>query len=326
MAGGLGSGAAACPLAQASRPLTAAERSQAERSETEWSQEEHSQAERSHTEGFQLEQPPGSLPPPAAGQAAADYRDRIALTPWGPARLLQWCVWLEPGSGPAGAAATPWEQRWHEAVEAALASWQPHLPITRVADPQRAQLLIRRRRPPRRPDASGRLRASHGRAELAVLAVQRDQRWWLEPQVVLQISPDQRQQGIQATALHELGHGFGLWGHSDQPGDAMAAVPGAQPVLTLSARDLATLAWLQAQPSGFGQRLETALGAPLPGQTPPDQTPPGQSPAGQSSRAGLSSPAGLSLLEGPAFRPASRSAPRPAVPPAAAPAERPAAE
>lgn len=242
------SGPEPCPHALASRPLT--------------------EAERSDPELARPEQVPDQ-------GGAADYRDRIAQTPWGAARLPHWCVWLEPGSGADGTAANPWEQRWREAVEAALASWQAHVPMTRVDDPQRAQLLIRRRRPPRRPDASGRLRASHGRAELTALAVQRRGSWWLEPQVVLLISPDQRQQGIQATALHELGHGFGLWGHSDQLQDAMAAVPGAQPVLTPSTRDLATLAWLQGQPSAFGLPLQAAHCAGPPGAVPPDGVPPG---------------------------------------------------
>jgi predicted Zn-dependent protease len=53
---------------------------------------------------------------------------------------------------------------------------------------------------------------------------------------------------MQATALHELGHAFGLWGHSDDPADAMAAVPGAVPVLELTPRDRATFRWLQQQP------------------------------------------------------------------------------
>ena len=69
------------------------------------------------------------------------------------------------------------------------------------------------------------------------------------------LSPAQREQAIEATALHELGHAFGLWGHSDDPADAMAAVPGAQPVLALSRRDRATLQWLYGQPTLFGQVL-----------------------------------------------------------------------
>jgi predicted Zn-dependent protease len=61
---------------------------------------------------------------------------------------------------------------------------------------------------------------------------------------------------MEATALHELGHAFGLWGHSDEPADAMAAVPGATPIRRLSSRDRATLEWLRRQP---GLRLTPAL-------------------------------------------------------------------
>ena len=70
------------------------------------------------------------------------------------------------------------------------------------------------------------------------------------------ISPGQAEPAIQATALHELGHAFGLWGHSDRAGDAMAVHPGARPVLDLSPRDRATLQWLQAQP-GLDAGLES---------------------------------------------------------------------
>jgi predicted Zn-dependent protease len=136
-----------------------------------------------------------------------------------------------------------WEQRWHQAVIAALTTWQEQLPITLVDQPDQAQVLVERRRPPLRNN-----RASHGRAVLELLEVQRQGTWRLEPNVTVLISPGQAQPAIQATALHELGHAFGLWGHSDKPGDAMAVSPGAQPILQLSNRDLRTLRWLQQQP------------------------------------------------------------------------------
>jgi predicted Zn-dependent protease len=136
-----------------------------------------------------------------------------------------------------------WEQRWHQAVIAALATWQRHLSITLVQEPERAQVLVERRRPPRLNN-----RASHGRAVLELLEVQRQQTWQLEPRVTVLISPGQAPLAIQATALHELGHAFGLWGHSDQAGDAMAAKPGPTPILELSERDQRTLRWLQQQP------------------------------------------------------------------------------
>lgn len=187
--------------------------------------------------------PGGSLAEVRAPTAAvaSDYRHRLTPTPGGWPIRPAWCVWLEPTSGEGPAAL--WDQRWQRATLAALARWQQLLPIRLVADPASAQVLIHRRRPPLRNN-----RASHGRAQLQLLLVQRQQRWQLEPRVEVLLSPGQAEPAIQATALHELGHAFGLWGHSDQAGDALAVSPGPRPVLELSPRDRATLQWLQQQP------------------------------------------------------------------------------
>lgn len=196
--------------------------------------------------------PAGSPPGPEALPAAAsdDYRQVLEPTAAGWPLLVPWCVWVEPSAleGPAAR----FDQRWLDSVEAALGQWQGHLRLLRVEDPGRAQVLIRRRRPARFSPAPGIWRASHGRANLSIQEVERQGSWRLEPKVEVLISPDQRREAIEATALHELGHAFGLWGHSPEASDAMAAVPGARPVLELSARDLATLRWLYAQPSRFG--------------------------------------------------------------------------
>lgn len=208
------------------------------------------------------------LAPPVPPPSPADYRDRLKPTPLGWARLNHWCVWIEPGASEGPSAL--WDGRWRQAVEGALASWQQDLPITVVADPARAQVQLLRRRPPMQNR-----RASHGRATLMLVEVRRGEPgqaagpWQIEPQVTVQLSPGQGVQAMQATALHELGHAFGLWGHSDQPGDALAAVPGSQPVLTLGPRDRATLRWLQAQP-GLNQPepISPAAAPPAAGPAP----------------------------------------------------------
>ncbi|MFZ0408155.1 MAG: hypothetical protein WAM11_08615 [Cyanobium sp.] len=188
--------------------------------------------------------------PAAIAPASTDYRQSLSTTALGWPRLQRWCVWLEPVSA-AGPAASG-EQRWWQASEQALRRWQLVLPIEQVDDPAAAQIRILRRRPRRQPGPDGRLRASHGRASLQLLEVTRSGRSRPEPSVEVLISPDQRPLAIEATALHELGHAFGLWGHSERAEDAMAAVPGAAPVLELSPRDQATLRWLYAQPTRFG--------------------------------------------------------------------------
>ena len=191
------------------------------------------------------QQPP---PPPGPDPAGRDYRHRLHATVFGWPRRDHWCVWVEPAA--ADGPSARWDQAWLQAVDGALDTWAGVLPITRVANPEQAQVLVFRRRPPLKNG-----RASHGRAELELARVRRmspdsigaaaEQ---LEPRITVMISPGQRPQAIEATALHELGHAFGLWGHSDNPSDAMAAVPGAQPVRQLSPRDRATVLWLQQQP------------------------------------------------------------------------------
>ena len=182
--------------------------------------------------------PPATRPP---APSSDDYRDRLRPTPAGWPIRQHWCVWVEPvqDHGPTGI----WEQRWHQAVLSAIGTWQQMLSISLVAEPGQAQVLVERRKPPLRN-----WRASHGRAVLKLLEVQRAGTWQLEPRVEVMISPGQAQPAIQATALHELGHAFGLWGHSDQAGDAMAVKPGARPVLELSHRDRHTVLWLLQQP------------------------------------------------------------------------------
>jgi len=191
-------------------------------------------------------QPLHGLETPGGDPAGADYHQRLKTTPAGWPVRSQWCVWVEPLA--AGTPVGSFGARWQRAVEAALATWQAELPIKAVATPDQAQVRLWRRKPLLQSGPDGPLRASHGRALLELRQVQRLGQWQLEPQVEVLISPGQRSEAIQATSLHELGHAFGLWGHSGQSGDVMAISPTAKPVLALSARDRATLRWLQRQP------------------------------------------------------------------------------
>ena len=191
-------------------------------------------------------QPPGQRP---------GYASSIATTSLGPPVLKHWCVWVQP------AAATPanrWDQRWLDQVSSALTTWRALVPLTLVDNPDQANVLIHRQRPARR-QVAGVWRASNGRTQLQVVDVQRQGRRRLEPLVKVMVSPGLRAEVLQATALHELGHAFGLWGHSSVPTDVLAISQGERPVLVPSQRDRLTLAWVMQQTTRFGSTLRKPI-------------------------------------------------------------------
>ena len=191
-------------------------------------------------------QPPGQRP---------GYASSIATTSLGPPVLKHWCVWVQP------AAVTPvnrWDQRWLDQVSSALTTWRALVPLTLVDNPDQANVLIHRQRPARR-QVAGVWRASNGRTQLQVVDVQRQGRRRLEPLVKVMVSPGLRAEALQATALHELGHAFGLWGHSSVPTDVLAISQGERPVLVPSQRDRLTLAWVMQQTTRFGSTLRKPI-------------------------------------------------------------------
>ena len=183
------------------------------------------------------------------------YASSIATTSLGPPVLKHWCVWVQP------AAATPvnrWDQCWLDQVSLALNTWRALVPLTLVDNPDQANVLIHRQRPARR-QVAGVWRASNGRTQLQVVDVQRQGRRRLEPLVEVMVSPGLRAEALQATALHELGHAFGLWGHSSVPTDVLAISQGERPVLVPSQRDRLTLAWVMQQTTRFGSTLRKPI-------------------------------------------------------------------
>ena len=175
------------------------------------------------------------------------YAKRLATTAFGLPSLRRWCLWIEPVPDPTDR----WSLRWRRAVDRALCHWRDQVSVVVVDQPERAQIRIHRQRPPRRRTDTG-WRASNGRSILRLAELNRAGQLRREPLVELLISPELRAEALEATALHELGHAFGLWGHSDDSRDALAVHQGAVPVLAPSDRDRQTLAWVRTQPNRFG--------------------------------------------------------------------------
>lgn len=205
------------------------------------------------------------LPGWQAPEAIEDYREQVEPTPLG---YLRWQrfpvrVAIEPVAESPGSAAALRDQRWVAAVRGAVADWQPYFPLVEVTivdssvDPsvdasihpsarggdEGWDIYVSRTRPPLQRLRDGTIlpaRLADTRYEILSAPSGEDPPRF---RFRIRLGNQQGEEGLRATARHELGHALGLWGHSTHPEDVMyPAQMGNYP--GISDRDLKTLQWL----------------------------------------------------------------------------------
>jgi predicted Zn-dependent protease len=178
--------------------------------------------------------------------AQGDYFDQIKPTQPGFLVWSHWPIQVYIAPPPKGALIKP--EIWHSAILQSVQDWQPYLPIRLIESQSNADITISANPPQQR--SGPRVRSAETRFELYISSQNT-----LAHRVSIYIRPNQTIPYISAAARHELGHGLGIWGHSQTPTDVMYFAQVRQPP-AISARDINTLKRIYQQ--------STHLGWPIP--------------------------------------------------------------
>lgn len=148
---------------------------------------------------------------------------------------------------------------WTAAVTEAIRQWQVYLPIAEVKTPKLADIVIERSDPPLDTSfdpKTGQLnipRARSAQTRYDFYFTQENPPI-LSHRMTIKISPRLSQLSILSAARHELGHGLGIWGHSDQETDVLYFSQVRNPP-SISPRDINTLKKIYEQPTRLGWPL-----------------------------------------------------------------------
>jgi predicted Zn-dependent protease len=196
---------------------------------------------------------------------AGDYFSDIKLTPVG---YLVWShfpvkIYVErPKDAAASLASVQHFQQWVEAVLLAVREWSGYLALEIVTQPEGADILILRDRPPLRASLNRetgkieipRARSAETRYEFYLRQGTNTSKEILSQRFTIHLSPHQSSNYTLATARHELGHALGIWGHSPSEIDTMYFSQVRNPP-QISVRDINTLKRIYQQPTRLGWPL-----------------------------------------------------------------------
>jgi predicted Zn-dependent protease len=171
-----------------------------------------------------------------------DYFEQIKLTKPGFLIWSHWPVQVYIAPPPKGTLIKP--EVWHNAILQAVKDWQPYLPLRFIESQSNADITFSATPPQQRSGL--RVRSAETRFELYASSQNT-----LAHRVSIYIRPSQTVPYIIAAARHELGHGLGIWGHSQSPTDVMYFAQVRQPP-AISARDINTLKRIYQQPTQLG--------------------------------------------------------------------------
>ncbi|HAC66350.1 MAG TPA: peptidase [Cyanothece sp. UBA12306] len=199
-----------------------------------------------------------------------DYFDQISASPAG---YLIWSkfpikVYLDrPQNLTDNSASNLRFQQWVEGVTQGIKEWQVYLPIVEVPDPKLADILIKRTDPPLDTtfdQETGKLKIPRARSAQTRydFYFTEDHPPLLFHRMTIKISPRLSQSSILSATRHELGHGLGIWGHSDQETDALYFSQVRHPP-TISVRDINTLKKIYQQPTRLGWPLPESVSLKL---------------------------------------------------------------
>ncbi|WP_267383881.1 peptidase [Cyanobacterium sp. uoEpiScrs1] len=192
-----------------------------------------------------------------------DYFDKISLSPAGYLIWSQFPIkfYLDRPTNlnTPDAASTHRFLQWVDTVLKAITEWQNFLPMVEVKDPQLADIVIKRTEPPlgvNFDSETGKLQIPRARSAQTSYKfyLTQDKPPVLRHRMTIKISPGLSQLSILSASRHELGHGLGIWGHSDQETDALyfSQVRNLSPI---SVRDINTLKKIYQQPTRLGWEL-----------------------------------------------------------------------